>query len=95
MLTIKENGEGVTFKIRVQPKSSRTEIYRIVNDTLKLRVAAPPTDDKANMECISFLAKKFNVSKSSIEILSGNKSREKVIKIYGIKKPELEQLLGI
>ncbi|MBI5417095.1 YggU family protein [Candidatus Poribacteria bacterium] len=95
MLTITEKEDGVIFKIRVQPRSSRTEIYGILNDTLKLHIAAPPTDDKANEECIHFLSKKFKVSKSSIQIMHGNKSREKLIKIHGITKVKMEQLLGL
>ncbi|MBI4652425.1 YggU family protein [Candidatus Desantisbacteria bacterium] len=95
MLTINENGDGVTFRIRVQPKSSRTEIYGIVNETIKLRLAAPPTDNKANLECIAFLSKKFCIPKSSIQILQGQKSREKIIKIFGVNKGELEKMLSI
>lgn len=95
MLTITENSDGIIFKVRVQPKSSRTDIYGIVNDTLKLHIAAPPQDDKANDECISFLSRKFDVPKSSIQIVRGNKSREKLIKIYGMGKTDLENLLCI
>jgi uncharacterized protein len=46
-----------------------------------LRIAAPPVDGKANEECRKFLAKLVGVSASSVEIISGDSSRDKVIRI--------------
>jgi uncharacterized protein (TIGR00251 family) len=46
-------------------------------DAIKIKVTAPPVDGAANKACIKFLAKYFKVSKSSIEIISGQTSRTK------------------
>jgi len=51
------------------------------NKVLKIKIAAPPIEGKANKELIDFLAKHFKVSKSQIKILRGETSREKLIEI--------------
>ena len=50
---------------------------------VKLKINAPPIDGKANMACIKFLSDIFNVSKSQISIVSGDKSKTKVIEVLG------------
>ena len=81
MVELIEKGGAVSFKVRVQPRASRTEIAGEHNEAIKLRVAAPPVDGKANEECCRFLAKLLGVSASSVEIVSGDSSRDKVIRV--------------
>jgi uncharacterized protein len=59
---------------------------------LKLRLTAPPVEGEANKECVKFLAKLFNIPKSSVEIIQGQKSRRKTVLIKG---PSLEQAENI
>ena len=81
MLDLKEKDGAVTLRIRVQPRARRTEIIGEHAGALKLKIAAPPVDGKANEECRRFLAKLLDVSTGSIEIISGESSREKVVRI--------------
>ena len=74
---IKENNSGVTLKIFIQPRSSKNMIAGLHADALKIKLTAPPVDGAANKMCIQYLAKCLKVPKSSIEILSGHKSRTK------------------
>lgn len=67
---------------RVIPKSSRNEI--IGGDVFKIKVTSPPVDGKANKAVIDLLAKQLKVPKKDIQIVSGEKSRNKKIRIYGI-----------
>ncbi len=70
------------FKIKVTPKSQKTEIQGVLDDgTIKIRVAAPPEKGKANTELIKFLAKHYEVNKSQISIISGKSEQTKLIKI--------------
>ena len=64
------------LRIKVQPKASKDEIAEILGQHLKIRITAAPVDGKANQHLITFLAKKFGVSKANIELLSGNTGRE-------------------
>lgn len=81
MLDLKEKDGAVTLRIRVQPRARRTEIIGEHAGALKLKIAAPPVDGKANDECRRFLAKLLGVSAGAVEIISGESSREKVVRI--------------
>ena len=79
MLFIQENSRGVKFKVFVQPRSSKNMITGLHGDALKIKLTAPPVDNAANKMCIKFLSKSLQVSKSSIEIISGHTSRTKMV----------------
>lgn len=85
---------GVTFEIRVQPRASRTEITGSIEGAIKLKVAAPPTDGKANEECCRFFAKLFGIPRSSVQVVKGATSRSKVIRIYNSDPERVKQVLG-
>ncbi len=70
------------LKVHIVPNSSKNQIIDSWNeDTIKIKLQAPAVDGKANKALISFLSEILNVKKSKISILSGEKSREKTIKI--------------
>ena len=78
-LWIQENKKGLVFKIKVQPKASKTSLAGLFGDSLKIRLNAPPVDGAANKACIVYLSKKLGVPKTSLSIISGLKAREKKI----------------
>jgi uncharacterized protein len=69
------------LRVRIQPKAARTEIVGPLGDELKIRVTAPPAEGEANECLIAFLAKFCRVAKSSVELLSGASSRNKLVSI--------------
>jgi hypothetical protein len=71
------------FKVYLQPRSSRNEIVGPYRDGIKVKVTAPPIEGKANEALIKFLAKEFKISASSVEIIKGHNSREKIVRIGG------------
>ncbi|HLF39046.1 MAG TPA: DUF167 domain-containing protein [Burkholderiales bacterium] len=75
------------LSLHVQPNARRSEIAGLHGDALKIRIAAPAVDNKANTELIEFLSKTLEVSKSKIAIRRGGTSRRKVVEITG--GPEL------
>jgi len=79
MLPIEKKPDGIVLNIYVQPKSSKNEISGIHNNALKIRITAPPSDNKANQMCLKFLAKQLNLPKSNLELISGKTSRNKQI----------------
>ncbi|MCF8067191.1 MAG: DUF167 domain-containing protein [Desulfobacterales bacterium] len=79
MLSIQEKPEGISIKVFVQPKSSQNKIVGIHGDALKVKLTAPPVEGAANNMCVKFLAKIFNIPKSSVEIVSGRTGRTKQI----------------
>lgn len=92
MLEIKQLSDGISFKVKVQPKASKNEICGYLDDALKIRLTAPPVDGAANEAVVSFFAKLFRLSKSQVEIISGHTGRNKVLKIKNIS---LDQAKGI
>ena len=76
---VKNNPHGVTFKVFVQPRSSRNIISGLYRDSLKIKLMAPPVEGAANKMCIKYLAKCLKVSKSSLEIISGHTRRTKKV----------------
>jgi len=71
----------IILKVYLQPKSSRNEIVGPYRDGIKVRVTAAPVEGKANEALLRFLAKEFGVTPSSIEIVRGHRSREKIIRV--------------
>jgi uncharacterized protein (TIGR00251 family) len=92
---ITESSEGVTMRLHLQPRSSRTEICGIQGDELKVRVTAPPVEDAANRLCIEFFAKLFKLPKSAVSIMSGHKSRHKRLLISGVTMKDVRNTLPI
>ena len=69
--------------LHIQPGAKRTEIVGQHGDALKIRLAAPPVDGKANAELIRFLAERLRVPRSAIELVSGESSRAKRLRVAG------------
>lgn len=81
-------GNDIIIKVKIVPGSSKNKIIGVYNDALKISIAAPPVEGKANKKCIAYLAKYFDLAKSKIEIISGQTSKNKLIKIYDISPKE-------
>ncbi len=94
MLPYLEKPEGITFQVKVQPNAPRTRILGQHDAALKLALAAPPVDGKANAECIRFLAKFFDLSRSQVDILTGETTRNKVILLHGFSAQAFEAKLN-
>lgn len=80
--------EDITLKVYLQPRSSKNEIIGPYRDGIKVKVMAPPLEDKANQALIRFLAGTLGVPPSHIEILKGHHAREKTIRISGLKNTQ-------
>ena len=83
-LNIKTSIAGIHFLAIIQPRSSKNKICGLQGESLKIRLTSPPVDGAANKMCIKLLAKKLNIASSRISIVSGQKVRNKVIRIEGI-----------
>ena len=88
-----KGGDLLQLTLRVTPRASRTEITGTREKGLNLRVQAPPVKGAANKECIKFLAKTLRVSKGSVSLVRGLKSRTKVFEISGIALEEAKRIL--
>src|SRR2546428_7109170 len=85
----------VTISIRVQPRASRNAVVGWTGDTLNIRLMAPPVEGAANASCLKFLADLLDVPQAHIEILQGEHSRTKVIRISGLSQDEVHARLKV
>ena len=93
MLEIQEREGAVTFLVRVQPRASKDEIAGEMGGALKVRLQAPPVDDRANEALVEFLAQLLKTPRTAVRILSGERSRTKRIEIRGVTRQQIFALL--
>jgi len=82
---IQESTEGIILQVRVQPNASRDEVAGVFDGRLRIRLTSPPVEGAANKACIRFLSKRLGIAKTRITILRGERTRNKVIGIGGMK----------
>jgi uncharacterized protein (TIGR00251 family) len=73
--------DGWSLTIRVQPGATRSEVVGPHGAALRIRVAGPPVDGKANAELVRFLAEHLGLPARAVEIARGHTSRTKVVHI--------------
>ncbi len=84
-----EASDHLLLTMRVQPGAKRTEVVGTHGDALRIRLAAPPVDGKANEALITFLAEAFGVPVRNVSLVSGRASRNKRVRIEAPKsRPE-------
>ncbi len=76
--------QGVTLRLHIQPGAKKTEVVGLHGGALKIRLAAPPVDGKANACLIAFLADRLGLARSAISLVSGEASRAKRVRIGGV-----------
>lgn len=76
--------DGCIVVVKATPRASKSEIIGAEADWLRVRLQAPPVDGKANAELAALFAKTFGIPKRSVEILTGDTSRLKRIKLRGV-----------
>jgi uncharacterized protein (TIGR00251 family) len=76
--------QSVALRLHIQPGAKKTEVAGLHGEALKIRLAAPPVDGKANACLIAFLANQLGVAKASITLMSGDTSRVKRVRIDGV-----------
>ena len=70
-------------KIRVVPNAPKSRCVGEYGDGVKVKIAAPAMDGKANAELVKYLAKALGVSRACVRIVSGETSRDKLVEISG------------
>lgn len=91
---ITKTSDGIKFSVRVVPKSSRNNISALDENSFKLKITAPPVDGKANEACENFVSDILSVAKSKVKIVSGQKSKSKIIEVKGDPNELCKKLLG-
>jgi len=94
MVPLQETAKGITFAIKVHPRARKNAITGVMGEALKLALTAPPVEGKANQAVIEFFVDLFDIPRSSVTIASGETSRNKVVRISGMNRIQVEQRLS-
>ena len=86
------DGDGVILNLHIQPGAKKTEVVGPHGDALKIRLAAPPVDGKANAALLAFIAVKVGAGRTAVELVSGQTSRAKRVRIAGIPPLHVEKI---
>jgi len=87
-------GDGrLLLTLHIQPGAKKTEVCGLHGDALKIRLAAPPVDGKANAALLAFVADRLDLPKSAVSLKSGQTSRRKVVEVAGPPADAVQRLL--
>ena len=95
MINYTEKDGAIIFNVRVTARASKSEVVGEMGGALKIRIASPPVDGAANAELIKLLSKVCGVSKTEVEILSGQTSKTKQVKISNLTPEKFLQVSGL
>lgn len=76
---LQNNGTGIIFNVKLIPNSSFSKITDYTEDYIKIKISSPAVENRANKELIEFCSNIFDINKSKISIISGEKSKIKKI----------------
>lgn len=86
----RRDGAGWLLELHVQPGAKTTALAGEHGGRLKLKIAAPPVDNKANAHLLAWLAERLGVPKSAVRLVRGETSRQKTVAVVGVDAPWLE-----
>lgn len=93
-LDVRDGPEGVTFRVRVQPRASRSAVTGLAGNAVKVALTSPPVEGAANAACTVLFAALCGVAKSRVSIVAGLKSRDKTVRVAGFDKAAFLAVLG-
>lgn len=84
-----EQGDALLLDVTVVPKASRTRVLDVYDARLKIQLAAPPVDGKANDALVRFLADTLGVAKVQVDIVGGAANRKKTVRLRGVSRTQV------
>lgn len=85
---IKVTKDGVVLQLKISPNASKNAILK--DDTgIKIKLTAQPIEGKANKALVEFLSKQLKIPKTSIEILRGETSKDKILLLKNVKDDKI------
>jgi len=93
VLDLRDSDDGVTLRVRVQPRASRDAFGGVREGMLVVRLSAPPVEGAANAALQRFLAHALRVAPSKVEILRGATGREKIVRVSGVTANDVRALV--
>src|ERR1700757_3403479 len=86
--------DGLLLSVKLQPRASANEIGEPLGNELRIKVIAPPVDSAANEALLRLLAEQLGCPRNRIQLVRGQTSRHKTVKLYGFSAKEVLEKLG-
>ena len=90
---IRETPDGVIVTVRVIPRAAKPGLAGTRDGAVLVRLASPPVDGAANAELIEVIARAFDVPRRAVDIVAGERSRTKSVRIAGRTPLDVQQML--
>ncbi len=82
------------LNVKVYPRASRNAVECNRDGSLKIRVTAAPEDNKANDAVLKLLADRLGIPRTSVRILRGHRTRNKIVQLEGLTKEDIPSRIG-
>ena len=86
---------SATLPVRVAPRSAREEVAGVTDGVVRIRLTAPPVEDRANEALVAFLSRVLGVPRRRVEMVTGERGRRKVVRVHGLTRDEIYRRLGL
>ncbi len=86
---VSQDSGSVTIAVQVIPRARKSEIVGLHGDALKVRLAAPPVEGAANEGLVAYLADRLGLRRREVSLISGERSRRKVVRIQGLNAEQV------
>ncbi len=91
---LRADPDGVWLSIKLQPRASANEISGVMGSELRIKVTAPPVDSAANEALIRFLAETLDCGRNKVELVRGQTSRHKTVRVHGMTAEDVVKRMG-
>jgi uncharacterized protein len=95
VVKIEEKDGGVLLQVKVVPNSSRTQIAGMLGQAVKIKVAQPPEEGKANRAVEELLAGVLGIPKTSVSVVAGQTRALKTVRIVGLSAERVQRALRV
>lgn len=85
--------DRLCISVHVQPRASANRIVGLFGGALKVQLTSPPVEDRANRQLVKFLSRILGIPAARVEIVSGEKSRNKTVALKGFSIEQLRSAL--
>lgn len=92
-LAVRATGRGVEIGLKVVPRARKPGLDGLFDGRLKLRLASPPVDGKANREVVELVAELLDIKRDQVELIAGETSRQKTVLIVGVSAEDVQERL--
>jgi uncharacterized protein (TIGR00251 family) len=86
---------SATLSVHVLPRSSKEEVAGFSEGAARIRLTAPPVENRANEALVLFLSRTLGIPRRQVELVAGVRGKRKIVRVHGFTQEELFRRLGL